>query len=295
MDPFDEFEFKPLTEGLGFHKKPASLKDQVRSAGLMDEHLQSLPASIPLSGEDLAAPKKQLTFDDVISSLEKGPLKSPMQGKSFLEVTEPLPRPRADMSALQSVEVELPRPAPVQSPFPTPETLRQPTGAKKTPSQKEMASAGTRRGAADSPQGQLVPLSASLPSALLDSVIVIALNLIFLAALLSVMKVDLGVVMNGMESDGWTLLSVISMIMAVAFIYLVIARSFYGRTLGEWTFDVQLGRNEDHRQAMYPVKVVARSLLVGFTGLALLPLLSLMIGRDVAGRICGVQLYQQRA
>ena len=22
-DPFDEFEFKPLTEGLGFHKKPA--------------------------------------------------------------------------------------------------------------------------------------------------------------------------------------------------------------------------------------------------------------------------------
>ena len=24
MDPFEEFEFKPLTEGLGFHKKKAN-------------------------------------------------------------------------------------------------------------------------------------------------------------------------------------------------------------------------------------------------------------------------------
>jgi len=31
MDPFEEFEFKPLTEGLGFHKKADTLKNEVKS------------------------------------------------------------------------------------------------------------------------------------------------------------------------------------------------------------------------------------------------------------------------
>ncbi len=34
MDPFEEFEMKPLSEGLGFHKKAVPLSEQVKKSGL---------------------------------------------------------------------------------------------------------------------------------------------------------------------------------------------------------------------------------------------------------------------
>jgi len=300
MDPFEEFEFKPLTDGLGFQKKPATLKEQVKSSGLVNEHLQELPTSIPKFGEDLVA-KKPMGFDDVISSLEKAPFKPSMPGKSFLEITEPLPRP-----TIKTMEVEMPQMpkqarAPIQSPFPSQDLFRQPPVAP-TPAQvapkplqkKELGNVGTRRGAADSPQGQLVLTSASVPSAALDFVVIIALSLIFMAGMLSMTKMDLGVVVRAAEADTLTMVSLAVAFLAIMQMYVIVSRAFYGRTLGEWTFDVQLGRGEDQNQAMYPVKVVSRSMLVTITGLLILPLISLIMRRDLAGQITGVQLYQQK-
>ena len=37
MTDFDEFEFKPLTEGLGFHKKAEKIKTEIKSASLARE------------------------------------------------------------------------------------------------------------------------------------------------------------------------------------------------------------------------------------------------------------------
>lgn len=302
MDPFDEFEFKPLTDGLGFHKKPATLKEHVKSSGLVDEHLQELPTSIPNFGEDLVA-KKPMGFNDVISSLEKAPFKPSMPGKSFLEITEPLPRP-----TIKTMEVEMPQMpiqarAPIQSPFPSQDLFRQPPSpTAPTPAQvapkplqkKEINNTGIRRSAADSPHGQLVLTSASIPSAALDFVVIVALSLIFMAGMLSMTKMDLGMVVRAAESDSLTTLSLVVAFLAIMQMYLIVSRTFYGRTLGEWTFDVQLGRGEDQTQAMYPVKVVGRSLLVTLTGLLILPLISLIMRRDLAGQITGVQLYQQK-
>ena len=42
-----------------------------------------------------------MTFDDVISSLEKAPLKPSLPNKSFLEMTEPLPRPKEKVKAME--------------------------------------------------------------------------------------------------------------------------------------------------------------------------------------------------
>lgn len=302
MDPFDEFEFKPLTDGLGFHKKTASLKEQVKDSGLLDEHLQELPTSAPRMEEDLV-PKKPMSFDDVIGSLEKAPFKPSMPGKSFLEITEPLPRTR---ETIKTMDVELPpmpslSRAPVQSPFPSQELFRQPIPhpspaqvAPKPAAKKELANTGTRRGAADSPHGQLILTSVSIPSAVLDFVFVIAMSLIFMAGMLTITKMDLATVVHAAQTDVWAMASLIVAFIAIMQMYVIVARSFYGRTLGEWTFDVQLGRDEDQTEAYYPFKVIGRSLLITVTGLVLLPLLSLIARRDLAGRIVGVQLYQQR-
>jgi hypothetical protein len=298
MDPFDEFQFKPLTDGLGFHKKSATLKEHVKSAGLVDEHLQELPTAIPRFSEDLV-PKKPMSFNDVISSLEKAPppktqMKPSVGGKSFLEFSEPLPRTREPMKAM---EVELPRAPtpPVQSPFPSQDLFRQPMpGFQKTKSSKEKASTGARRGAADSPQGRLVQANTSFSSALLDFVVVLAISLIFLAAMLSITKTDLSFVMRTMQSDRWAGLSGLAMFIAVMQMYVIVARTFYGRTLGEWTFDVQLGREEDQQDAYYPLRVISRSLVTTVTGLVIMPLFSLILRQDLVGNIVGVHLYQQR-
>jgi hypothetical protein len=297
MDPFDEFEFKPLTDGLGFHKKTMSLKDGMKAAGVVESEMQPLPSSLP---EDLPSPTKTHTFEDVLSALEKSPLKRPTSDAvADLNFTEPLPR---EAKARKAMEVEIPRP--VQSPFPQPEAYRAPTApvvprptpsVKKVPAKDDLASIGTRRGAADSPQRRLLaPATLSLPSALLDFVIVLALSIVFLVALLTVTKVDLGVVMKNLNSDLMTQLSLAIMFIAVMQMYVVIARSFFGRTLGEWTFDLQVGQDGDQVKESYPLRVALRSFLVTSTGLIFLPLISALIRRDIAGSICGVKLYRQK-
>lgn len=301
MDPFDEFEFKPLTEGLGFHKKSLSLKDGLKSSGVIEDELQSIPSSLPKNMiEDLPkAPTKKHSFEDVLSALEKTPLNRP----NDLKFTEPLPR-EAKKKAL---DFEIPQ-APVQSPFPVPEAYKgpaapigpstpipvSPSQVKKVPRIDEMASVGTRRGAADSPMRKLQPATMSVPSALLDLIICSALGLVFLVVLLTVTKVNLNTVIANVSKDVMVQISLGVLFLTVMQMYVVIARSFFGQTLGEWTFDLQIGRDEEQFTETYALKVAFRSVLNLITGMVFLPLVSAMLGRDVAGQLSGVKLYRQR-
>jgi hypothetical protein len=300
MDPFDEFEFKPLTDGLGFHKKTVSLKDGLKNSGVLDDELNGVPASMPkgMLDEPRKSPGKRHSFEDVLSALEKTPL-ARANSNNNLMFTEPLPREQKR----QAMDVEINRP--VQSPFPQPEAYRNPihipshiekigerAGAAKPAAAP--AKVGTRRGAADSPQTRLIAATVSFESAALDGIIVSALSLVFLIALLMVTKVDLNVVLKNVNKDVMTQISLGVLCIAVMQMYAIIARAFFGRTVGEWTFDVQLGRDEEQKQEMYPLRVALRSVINTFTGLVILPILSAALGYDIAGNLSGVQLYRQR-
>lgn len=289
MDPFDEFEFKPLTDGLGFHKKTVSLKEGLKESGVVQDELQAIPTTVPrgILDEIPQAPTKKHNFDDVLSALEK----TPLNRNSDLTFTEPLPR----------------EPKPVQSPFPQPAAFKGPNNPnkekifptpaahqiKRTPTQAELNSVGTRRGAADSPQRKLAPATMSVASAILDLMIVSALSLVFLVALLTVTKVDLNAVIATTQRDFMTQISLGVLFLAVMQMYVIISRSFFGATLGEWTFDLQVGQDSEQQMESYPFKVIFRSLLNIVTGLVLLPLVSSVIGRDIAGQLSGVKLYRQ--
>jgi len=298
MDPFDEFEFKPLTNGLGFHKKTVSLKDGLKNSGVLDDELHGVPPSVPQSLLDetpaASAPAKRHSFEDVFSALEKKSAKK-MASALELDFTEPLPRePKKEAMEIEiPLPTPMPTPQPVQSPFPQPEAYKSPA-LKRTAAQSQLSSVGTRRGAADSPRRNLMPTSVSLASALLDLIIVFALSLVFLMALVSVTKVDLSIVIRNLSHDVMTRLSLGVLFLSVMQMYVVVSRAYFGRTLGEWTFDVQLGRDEDQAKLFYPFKVVLRSLLNVITGIVGLPLLSLVLGYDLAGRLSGLQLYRQR-
>jgi len=336
MDPFDEFEFKPLTDGLGFHKKTVSLKEGLKNAGVLEDELQSIPVSVPKSLlED--TPKgnsKKHSFEDVLSALEKTPLNRPAD----LEFTETFAREaktdgkgsnqsqnrnqgknqshgkNQGNPSKQAMEIEMPRDPhsprgpgerdnkkPNNSPFPRndayrgpiPGTPAVPMETKKVPTQSQQESVGTRRGAADSPQRLLKPATISVPSAFLDFIIVLALSIVFLVALLMVTKVDLNVVLRNLSRDQMTQIALGIMFVAVMQMYVVIARSFFGATLGEWTFDLQVGEDKEQKAESYPLRVAFRSILVTVTGLFFLPVISALLRRDIAGQLSGVKLYRQ--
>jgi hypothetical protein len=301
MDPFDEFEFKPLTDGLGFHKKAVSLKEGLKSSGVLDDELQSVPLSMPKSflDETSRSNSKKHSFEDVLSALEKTPLGR--SGTPELQFTEPLPR---EINKKNAMEMDIDISGPVNSPFPRQDAYRNPVRIPehvekigKKIDEKNGAPApkvGTRRGAADSPRSKLTPAPVSIPSAVLDGIIVFALSLVFLVALLVVTKVDLSVVLKNVNRDIMTQVSLSVLFISVMQMYVIISRSFFGRTLGEWTFDLQLGRDEEQALEVYPLRVALRAVVSTFTGLITLPLISALIGRDLAGQICGVQLYRQR-
>ncbi len=285
MDPFDEFEFKPLTDGLGFHKKSMNLKEGLSRSGVVEDELQGIPISMPGEMSELARRerKTQHSFEAVLSALEKTPLKR----SKDLQFTEPLPR---DREVRQGLEIEMPR-APVQSPFPQPDAYKRPN--LKIPDAPP-DTVGVRRGAADSPVRKLSPASVSFAAAGLDGIIVMALAIIFLIALMMVTKVDMASVLINVDKDHMTQACLFVLFVAVMQMYVIVARSFFGQTLGEWTFDLQLGRDEEQASESYPLRIALRCLLNTVTGLVLLPLLSAMLGRDVAGQFSGVQLYRQR-
>lgn len=288
MDPFDEFEFKPLTDGLGFHKKTVSLKEGLKKSGVLEDELQSVPVTVPkslLENTEMPALPKH-TFEDVLSALEKTPLQRSAAGVD-LQFTEPLPR-QADKKLAMEIE-----PVPTQSPFPAPSAYKN-SVIKKIPTLGQMADVGTRRGAADSPQRNLIPSAVSLGPMFLDAIIVAALSLIFLMTVLFITKVDLAAVVKNLSYDGMAQLSLLTLFVAVTQMYAVVSRCFFGRTLGEWTFDMQLGEDQEHDSQIYPLRVVWRSLLNTVTGLAVLPLLSMLLNSDIAGRLSGARLYRQR-
>ncbi len=309
LDPFDEFEFKPLTEGLGFHKKSIKLKDQVQKAGLAQESLpRSFPPSPPEDSELSPEASPRQTLEQILMSLERPqprpkapstPSPSPARASSSsVSVTQPLPREREKSQQTLGVASASMDPVPAIQPpldFPLPgapvlpETPTKP--ARVEPPQPDV---GVRRGAADAPVSRLEPISMSFSSALLDLIAVVAVSMVFMMLLLTVTEVSLASVFASAQTDLAVQVSLGVLFLAVMQMYVVICRSFFGRTLGEWTFDLQMGSDEQHEKSAYPLRILWRSFLVLATGVFLLPLLSFLFRKDLLAPLTGLQLYRQR-
>ncbi|MCB0361860.1 MAG: RDD family protein [Bdellovibrionales bacterium] len=323
-DAYDDFEIKPLTKGLGFHKKAVKLGESVSRSGISHNSMKRPLPSVPpesffdpeqgneeidsLSGRaqqslDRTALNLSLAKEEKSNRAHPTRLDSghPTGGNGELSISTPLPRyPSQDIFSRQ-VEID-PLP-PLSTPdFPPLEPERKPGrpvvkgSLPLSPSIKieEKLQTGSRRSAHDSKGGGLREVAISLPAIILDFIMVVALSLVFLVTLLSVTKVEILSVAFNLQSDGATQLSLSILFIAIMQMYVVVSRSFFGRTLGEWTFDNQLGDDRQQRSGFYPLLVAWRSLLIVFTGLITLPLLSLIFRVDLAARLSGLQLYYRQ-
>lgn len=286
MDEIEEFEMKPLTEGLGFESKSRSLRDSVRQSGLVTHQVsRSLPTSPP--PEEFEEPKAR-DSEEVISELKKALEKKPKSETSGITMTTTLPRP-GEASVDQTMP-EIPAPS-IERRDPLKDINFEVPQAEIE--ERVAPESAVRRGASDAMVRPLVPIPFHLGAAIFDAAIVLALSMIFLVALVSVTGIDVLAVVATAQVDWAAQLSLLILYLAVLEMYLILSRSFFGKSMGEWTFDLQIGEDEQAERASYPFRVLARNLLSLFTGFIVFPIISLIAGKDILGRLVGVQLYRQ--
>lgn len=74
-------------------------------------------------------------------------------------------------------------------------------------------------------------------------------------------------------------------------VYLVMMRIFMGASLGEWSCQLRLGQPVQRIKTSYIFRVIARTTLILITGVITLPILSLILKRDIAGELTGLKIY----
>lgn len=308
MDPFEEFEFRPMTRGLGFHKKSSDLKKDVQNALNKEVPATSLdlPLEVPdsLLGEMKPENKEPKTQKEAYADLMKA-LESPIESEKQktpvheLEMTQPLPTVsdpsiRIENELNPSPEVHPPHMPPMSD---MPDILETPMVPEPTFEEKkqELERKAQRRGATNDPKPKLLtPAPMSFSASIIDSLFVLALSLIFLVSLLMVTGVELSSVLFSTQSDITTQVSMGVLFLAVMQMYVIVSRTFFGRTLGEWTFDLQMGSDDEHTSSVYPLKVLFRCLVNVAFGVILLPLLSFVFQVDLLAKISGLQLYKNQ-
>lgn len=371
----NDFEFKPLTEGLGFHKKAEKIKKDVKTSNLASSQLSthastssargttslssessrtistetSLRSSLFKDEVDLS-PKESRpasqSISDLIASLppsldfidEKpepaskvsskssskasmtstSPLKA---GSSLFEKETPadrpqifqplgrddykspvpasagtsagptigsmLPQPGSKASSIAPAVPVVPAPTKIAPPSPYRERLDESFARAFPHAEKSKKEAGLEENA----EG-LQAATVNLVSGFLDGMVVAGVSVILLVAILAITRVNLVGLLSNAHTDMAVQLNLLLLFVAVLQMYMLISRSFFGATLGEWAFDLQMGSNADRAKLTYPLKVAWRTLLVSISGLIILPLLSAVTGRDLAAPFTGLQLYR---
>lgn len=329
-EPLDEFEFKPLTEGLGFHKKaensastpkPIPLSIQLSSTPSSDIFSQPLDSvkesssTLSLSedlGSDILSDEStretSQSISDLIASLP--PSLDFVNDKSVDDSSVTDERPQI----FQPLAREEYNPTPKITPAPTisgPQPLP-PPGTKVTAAATTSTGSATYRSQLDESYARsfphierrkevrkstdvvgLEPIACHFGAGILDAMVVTGIGTILLVCILLITKVNLVGLMNNAQTSGPTRIHLVLLFLAVLQFYLLIARSFTGASLGEWAFDLQMGTNEDRKRIVYPLQVAWRTLLITLTGIVFLPLLSFFFKRDLVKYLTGLQLYRR--
>lgn len=128
-------------------------------------------------------------------------------------------------------------------------------------------------------------------SVAVDALMMTAMSCFFVIAFSMLMRTQAREVLHSIFQD-MTLMKLFAAAFLVSFwMYLIFLRGFNGATIGEWTCSLRLGQPWQHLQPGYVLKVLFRTTLIMATGIILIPLLSLILKKDIAGEITGVKIY----
>ncbi len=274
MDPFDEFEFKPLTEGLGFHRKETKL-----------ESVATDTSSPPV--------KKSLLKETLFKNKSMD-----LMEEEDVNFTQPLPRRSTKVEQPKvnatSVAVEEILKNLQQTPVKNTATIsRTTTTAVSTPTQEKNSTAKKTASATQKASGYAMD-TISFSAFLLDALLILAFGLLCMILMLSITKVDLLANWARPDKQGFIYFSTFSVFATVAFIYYIVNRAFLGYTPGEWAYDQRLGTPEDMQSLWYIPKCLARWFIIFATGIFIVPMVSKIIEEDFVGKWLGIPLMRKK-
>lgn len=264
MDPMEELNFKPINEGLGFHRKKVELKDEVKNSKVVKE---VFPKTIP------ARPKENTPI--LKAPLQRQTTKSPLTPPSkdiIDQVARSFKKPNESFIEPETSVGQKPAPAKTEELFSPVEPL--PLKTKRVLSKD--------------------PLPWMISPFFIDAMLVLALGLSCLLVTLLVTRADLILLFSAESADLSLWLTFPAIGLGMIFIYMTLTRLFLGASLGEIVFDLQLGTDQERRAPQYGFQVAFRSLLAIMTGLVTLPLWSLLTKSDQLGKATGLRLYNKR-
>lgn len=253
-DPFEEFQFKPINEGLGFHRKQKTA----------------------------ATTTPQITPQFTTRPQAAAPQASTMNSGMF---TSPLPRNemRNDQSRttfnIPSIEDD----SIAKAQNAVNEILKNLNQKR----QLDFASE-TEKHRMDLKKSKPIFFAATL-----DGMLIAASFLLSMIIMLMVTKIDLFLSLSQSETSGPLYVATAALFGSVYFIYMVVNRTFLGFTPGEWAFDQRCGTPAQLNTVTYVPRLVARTIAVMLTGFIISPLLSYLFNKDIMGQLTGLTLFRK--
>lgn len=295
----DDFDFKPITKGLGFDKKAEETKpvfNAVPPSLSFSEKIEEpvKPEVFEKSIDwNMNPPKTSRMISDMLNSLPPAMEFAPETAPKNTEPQVRMPVGRADY---------MPTPAPQKTPelplisTDDPELVsegRMDVSLNNT-LEKAFPKVGFRRPFFHQTvevKPQFTPVTSSFTSAVLDTLVISGLTALFLVSLILVTKIDLIAVILHTKAPLSVWLEVSAIFFGVYTLYYMCTRGLWGSTLGDWAFDMQLGLEEERMKWFYPAQVVFRMTMIALTGFVLFPLISFLFKKDLAYWVSGLRLY----
>ena len=125
---------------------------------------------------------------------------------------------------------------------------------------------------------------------LLDLFVIVGLVHICIVPLLFITELSASYILTNIRADFALQVSLSVLFLSVLNFYLVTTRNFFGSTLGEWSFDIAVGDLKKRQSPIYPILIAWRCFLMNITGIITLPFLGLITGTDILGKLTSVRL-----
>lgn len=309
----DSFDFKPITNGLGFDKaaekhtvKPVSAVASA-SKEVVIENLQQSDKKDDLNlfekpvdwngqgnNEDVSQSISEMldSLPPSLDFLKEGQAPVVQAPQRDAKVHQPLER-QTETSVTDELLEEV-KPSPLATPILEGEGSVD--VSLNNTLQKAFPQEGFRRPffqQAVEVKEQYSPVPACLTSGILDTLVITGLTTLFLVSLVLVTGVDLLAVIMNQQATPYIWLCLAAVFSGVYVVYFFATRGFWGASLGDWAFDIQLGSVEQKGNWHYPFQVLSRILFVAMTGFVLLPILSALFRVDLGYGLCGLKLHMK--
>ncbi|MBC7466584.1 MAG: hypothetical protein H7256_11390 [Bdellovibrio sp.] len=128
-------------------------------------------------------------------------------------------------------------------------------------------------------------------SASIDALVLVSMSCLFAIAFSFLMRTSPGLLFVTVVKSQHPLINLGLLFLLSTWSYLIFMRAFIGASIGEWTCDLRVGQPLQRFKSNYILKVMLRTTIVMLTGVFLLPLMSLLLARDIAGDLSGVRIY----